>query len=93
MIGARAGFTRGAVYWHFRNKAEVVEGVINRVSVPFLHGLERVSRPDGTTPLRDLRETLRSSLADLANTPRVRSVIAGSRTAWSSRNGKRSATC
>lgn len=74
-IAGRAGVTRGAVYWHFRNKAEVVEAVINRVSVPFLHGLERVSRPDGTTPLRDLREMLRSSFADLANTPRVRSVI------------------
>lgn len=74
-IAIRAGVTRGAVYWHFKNKAEVVEAVINRVSVPFLHGLERVSRADGTTPLRDLREMLRTSFADLASTPRVRSVI------------------
>ena len=74
-IATGAGVTRGAVYWHFKNKAEVVEAVINRVSVPFLHGLERVSRADGTTPLRDLRDTLRTSFANLANTPRVRSVI------------------
>lgn len=74
-IATRAGVTRGAVYWHFKNKAEVVDAVINRVSVPFYHGLERVSRADGTTPLRDLRETLRASLSDLANTARVRCVI------------------
>lgn len=74
-IATRAGVTRGAVYWHFKNKAEVLEEVINRVSVPFFHGLERVSRADGSTPMRDLRETLRGSLAALSDTPRVRSVI------------------
>lgn len=74
-IATRAGVTRGAVYWHFKNKAEVVDAVVNRVSLPFYHGLERVSRADGTTPLRDLREMLRASFSDLANTPRVRCVI------------------
>lgn len=74
-IATRAGVTRGAVYWHFKNKAEVVDEVINRVSVPFLHGLERVSRADGITPLRDLRALLHSSFTDLAETPRIRSVI------------------
>ena len=28
MIGTRAGYTRGAVYWHFRNKIEVLEADI-----------------------------------------------------------------
>lgn len=74
-IAVRAGVTRGAVYWHFRNKAEVLEGVINRVSLPFFHGLERVSRPDGTTPLLDLREMLRQSFADIVHTPRVRHTL------------------
>ena len=74
-IAARAGVTRGAVYWHFKNKAEVLEAMINRVSLPFLHGLERVSRPDGTTPLLDLREMMRQAFADLVHTPRVRATL------------------
>src|SRR5690606_39603047 len=48
---------------------------MDRGRVPFYHGLDRVSRADGTTPLRDLREMLRASFSDLANTPRVRCVI------------------
>lgn len=74
-IAKGAGVTRGAVYWHFRNKAEVLDEVINRVSVPFFHGLERVSRAEGTTPMRDLRETLRNSFAILRDSPRVRCVV------------------
>lgn len=74
-IAARAGVTRGAVYWHFKNKAELLEAMINRVSVPFLHGLERVSSPDRTTPLLDLREMLRQAFADLTHTEHVRCAI------------------
>src|SRR5690606_1503004 len=33
-IAVRAGFTRGAVYWHFKNKAEVLAAVITRCRVP-----------------------------------------------------------
>lgn len=74
-IAARAGVTRGAVYWHFKNKDEVLEAMVNRVSVPFFHGLERVSRADGTTPLRDLRELLYTSFADLSKVERVRRAL------------------
>lgn len=74
-IAARAGVTRGAVYWHFKNKAEVLDAVVNRVSVPFLHGLEYVSRPEGTTPLLDLRDMLHRAFADLVHDPRVRSAL------------------
>ncbi|HRN62443.1 MAG TPA: TetR family transcriptional regulator [Luteimonas sp.] len=74
-IAARAGVTRGAVYWHFKNKDEVLEAMVNRVTVPFLHGLERVSRAEGTTPLRDLRELLRQSFADLGHDGRMRNAL------------------
>jgi TetR/AcrR family acrAB operon transcriptional repressor len=74
-IALRAGVTRGAVYWHFKNKEEVLEAVVNRVSVPFFHGLDRVSRPEGSTPLVDLREVLRQSFADLSQVQRVRNAL------------------
>ncbi|MBB1473509.1 TetR family transcriptional regulator [Luteimonas sp. MC1782] len=74
-IAVRAGVTRGAVYWHFKNKTEVLEAVISRVTVPFLHGLEYASRPEGSTPLADLREMLRASFADVVDKPHVRNAI------------------
>jgi TetR/AcrR family acrAB operon transcriptional repressor len=74
-IALRAGVTRGAVYWHFRNKTDVLEAVINRVTVPFLHGLEHAARPGGATPLADLREMFRTSLADVMDKPHVRNAI------------------
>ncbi len=76
MIGARAGYTRGAVYWHFRNKADVVEAVIDRVKGPFMQQLDGLVDVGRTHPLRDLREVMRQSLTDLEADPRLRRTLA-----------------
>lgn len=50
-IARHAGMTRGAVYWHFRNKADIFHALLNRVRLPFeelvenLEGLEEDSSP------------------------------------------------
>lgn len=33
-IAARAGVTRGAIYWHFKDKAELFEAMMRRVALP-----------------------------------------------------------
>ena len=33
-IASAAGVTRGAVYWHFRNKADLFNAMMNRVTLP-----------------------------------------------------------
>lgn len=50
MIGARAGYTRGAVYWHFKNKSEVLAAIVERVHLPFMQELERTSTDQRDTP-------------------------------------------
>ena len=55
MIGARAGFTRGAVYWHFKNKAEVLTAMIDRERVPFIERMRRTTSAKRNTPILDLR--------------------------------------
>jgi len=75
MIGARAGYTRGAVYWHFRNKGELLEAVINRVKLPFMQELERLVDGARTNPIRDLRRVTQQSLADLQSSPRLRHIL------------------
>jgi len=75
MIGVRAGYTRGAVYWHFKNKNEVLMAVIERVHLPFMQELERSASADGLTPVQDLRAVLVGSLIDLKQDARLRSIM------------------
>lgn len=75
MIGARAGFTRGAVYWHFKNKTEVLAAVIERVRLPFMQDLDRAATETRDTPILDLRSVILGSLDDLAADERLRKTM------------------
>lgn len=75
MIATRAGYTRGAVYWHFKNKTEVLEAMINRERIPFIERLRRTSSPRRTTPVLDLRSALLVSFQELANDERLRNMM------------------
>ena len=57
-VADRAGVTRGAVYWHFRNQLDVLEALLDETQLPW-----QVSRPLprpllGTTPVALLRQAL-----------------------------------
>lgn len=69
MIGARAGYTRGAVYWHFKNKSEVLAAIVERVHLPFMQELERTSTDQRDTPVHDLRAVMISTRS--SNCPRT----------------------
>ena len=75
MIGARAGYTRGAVYWHFKNKGELLEAVIDRVKLPFMQELERLADGERANPIRDLFKVIQQSLGDLQGSPRLRHTV------------------
>lgn len=74
-IGQRAGYSRGAVYWHFRNKAEILEAMINRQRTPFIKRLRRAYSPDRNTPVQDLRSAMLVSLDELAGDPCLRRMM------------------
>ena len=74
-IAARAGFSRGAVYWHFKNKSEVLAAVITRCRVPFLQKLEWASSASRTTPIQDLRTVFLNSWMELEASPRLRGML------------------
>ena len=75
MIGARAGYTRGAVYWHFKNKIDVLAAVIERVRLPFMQELDRAATESRDTPVLDLRSVILGSLIDLAQDERLRNTM------------------
>lgn len=74
-IGHRAGYSRGAVYWHFKNKTEVLEAMINRERVPFIKRLRQTYSPRRNTPMLDLRSAMLVSLAELAGDPSLREMM------------------
>jgi TetR/AcrR family acrAB operon transcriptional repressor len=75
MIGARAGYTRGAVYWHFKNKTEVLTAMIDRERIPFIERLRRTTSSKRTTPVLDLRSALLVSFQELADDERLRNMM------------------
>lgn len=74
-IAAAAGVTRGAIYWHFENKAALLQAMNDRVHLPLeaLHqALADVALAD---PLAKLRESAHGVLAQVDQDPRSRRVF------------------
>lgn len=65
-VAVRAGVTRGAVYWHFRNQLEVLEALLDVTQLPW-QVVRPLPRPLlGSTPVASLRQALaRMAIAPL----------------------------
>ncbi len=69
-IAAAAGVTRGAIYWHFANKRDVYEALIQRLVDPIEARLtETLARDDGN-PIDGLRAMALFVIDRVANDPR-----------------------
>jgi AcrR family transcriptional regulator len=69
-MARRAGLTRGAIYWHFRNKADVFNALAARVRFPLEELVERIEQEPAARPLTTLRALCRYALDDLARDER-----------------------
>jgi TetR/AcrR family acrAB operon transcriptional repressor len=54
-IAAAAGVTRGAIYWHFKNKADLFDAMMNRVVLPMEQMAARAGDAALTDPLAYVR--------------------------------------
>src|SRR5512144_745683 len=74
-VAAAAGVTRGAVYWHFRDKAHLFEALCEREQLPMeamLAGAGEVRQKD---PLGALRTLAVDGLTRLATNARTQAVF------------------
>ena len=55
-IASAAGVTRGAIYWHFENKADLFVAMCDRATLPLEAMFGSVAAPDLVDPLGKLRE-------------------------------------
>jgi len=72
-IAAAAGTTRGAIYWHFEDKADLFNAMLQRVTLPLEQALQAAAEPPsaGVSPLRGLFDTLMAALHATATDPQT----------------------
>lgn len=64
-IAKDAKVTRGAIYWHFKNKAEIYEALHDNLHLPFIDIILQDVSKDHPAPLTQLREFTINILLDL----------------------------
>lgn len=73
-IAERAGVTRGAVYWHFEDKATLFNAMMERTTLPLedaVRAMDNAPEP----PLEVLRRMAHTALQRIAHDPRTRRVF------------------
>jgi TetR/AcrR family transcriptional regulator, acrAB operon repressor len=72
-IAIAAGTSRGAIYWHFKDKADLFNAMIERVSLPLEHSFSAATVH--ADPLASLRNAILAALDRTAHDPQTRRVF------------------
>lgn len=74
-IAAAAQVTRGAIYWHFQNKADLFNAMLERVRLPFQHLLEALDNNITDEPFEQIRQLYISGLQLIAGSEQHHRVL------------------
>jgi AcrR family transcriptional regulator len=70
-----AGFTRGAVHWHFKDKTGLFNALVERVLLIEEPLVERISDIHGPDPLKSLRDITIETLRNFETDPQQRRLV------------------
>jgi len=74
-IAQAAGTTRGAIYWHFQDKADLFNAMMERVTLPMEDALLGTPADQAPDPLDHLRRAMRNALRRISGDPQTRRVF------------------
>ncbi|PKO62122.1 MAG: TetR family transcriptional regulator [Betaproteobacteria bacterium HGW-Betaproteobacteria-18] len=74
-IAQAAGTTRGAIYWHFKNKADLFNAMMLRITLPMEEALHLIGHDPAQDPLEELQRALLDVLRKIATDERTRRVF------------------
>ena len=74
-IADEAQLTRGAIYWHFQNKADVFDAMLQRVTLPMVTRLKTQPQAETENPLHYLREVMAQAFHLTVHNLQVRRVF------------------
>jgi len=73
-IASLAGVTRGAIYWHFSNKADLVQAMLDSLREPLFEMAEASESADEVDPLGCMRKLLIHWFQQVALDPKTRRI-------------------
>lgn len=74
-IARTAGVTRGALYWHFANKADLFHAMLEQVRLPTEQLVAQLADCNAHDPLLTLRELCVRAIVSLARNPQKRRIF------------------
>jgi TetR/AcrR family acrAB operon transcriptional repressor len=74
-IAQAAGATRGAIYWHFKNKADLFNAMMERVILPMEQAMQKIGHDPAQDSLQELQEAILSPMRSIASDERTRRVF------------------
>lgn len=74
-IAREAQATRGAVYWHFKDKADLFNAMMDRVTLPLEASLEFLAQDERAIPLAHISSAIRQALMRIVTDPQTRRVF------------------
>jgi len=74
-IAQEAGLTRGAIYWHFKDKADLFHAMMQRVTLPMTASLNAEAEAEAADPLGRLRQNVATALHQTVHDPQVQRVF------------------
>lgn len=74
-IALAAGATRGAIYWHFKDKVDLFSAMMDRVTLPLEQGFGELECSTCPDPVERLRAVLALVLHGVASDQRTRKVF------------------
>lgn len=74
-IALEAGLTRGAIYWHFQNKADVFDAMMQRVTLPMVANFNSQPEVEAADPLQHLRRNVATAFHQTVHDQQVRRVF------------------
>jgi len=74
-IAQAAGLTRGAIYWHFDDKADLFNAMMERVILPLEAAPRAAAAPGVDDPLAEIEEGMVHALTLMTTDPQVRRVF------------------
>ncbi len=74
-IAREAGATRGAIYWHFKDKADLFNAMMERVTLPLEQSFQNLGQDEQSDPLASVCNRIREALVRIATDPQTRRVF------------------